>query len=331
MNQNKIFNNRIALIDNIRGLLVLAFIFLHVYVDNTDFRGPEWLVHNGKVADIPIMNFANVSVMDFGPTSFFFVIGLTVFLSFSKRIERSGKKAAYSRYLLRNAVLFSACKIILFIKSNVTEGEFIDWDNISSIAFTGFLLMLFMFDFIRNKPYVRLVLGAIVLVLYHVLKEPLQFLSGAKGGIYGCLGYLGIVLVSSFIVDLARESLLKHAIFSFILFIIAWLVNTNIGKPVFSEYNMPYMVMSIFALNSVYFIFSVIDKLFLKGREIPILAPLGKSLIFFLYLTFIIDAIFYYIPEPLTRTQVFIVEAILIPIYLLIGYFLGKKRIIIKL
>ncbi|MDR0697481.1 MAG: hypothetical protein LBF68_08145 [Christensenellaceae bacterium] len=323
-------SGRIALIDNIRGIIVIAFLALHAFWGNTQYDLPEWITHNGHVADIPIMSFANIAIMDFGPVAFYFIIGLTIFMSFNKRVERDGKKAAYSRYLLRNAVLFSITKIILFVRSKVTGGDFLEWDNICSIAFVGFLLMLFMFDCIRKKPYVRLVLGIAVLAIYKLAYKQIMFLYSTNGGIGACIGFVGVVLITSYIAELARESILKHAILTFLLFIVAWLVSTTIEKPDFSDYNMAYMVMCLFGLNLVYFIFSIIDKFFLKGKEIPIIAPLGKSLIFFLYLTFITDAIKYFM-DPLSLTQSSISFFVCLFAYLIIGYFFGKKKIIVKL
>jgi hypothetical protein len=331
-------------VDNAKGVLVLLYIILHIFtMPSTAYTPPGWLAHGGDIVGVPFFSFLNFSFMDLGPTSFYFFIGLTVFKSFSKKVAAMGKKAAYAKSLSRNAILFGISQTILFVKSKIL-GETFEWDSITSIAFTGVILLAFMSDFIRERAWVRLSIGAAILILYNYFKPALELLSAGNGGIKGCIGYTGVVLIASALGDFAQGSgeqttkfftknMIKYLIVSVALFFAAWAAKTFWGEASFksSDLNGTYMVMATFVMNCIFFLAYILDKLFIKGRPLPIFASFGRNIIVFLYMTFTVDSVLFILPYTYTLTQILIAEAVCVAVYLALAYIFDKKKMVIKL
>jgi hypothetical protein len=341
--KNAKIKERFGSIDNVRGFLVLLFLAAHTWsMGMFSAFVPSWMVHNGDVAGVPFWKFMNFSLMDLGPTAFFFVIGLTVFTVFSKRIARDGKKAVINRYLYRNTLFFSICFTGVYVGGKLSGADFDGWDNMNSIAFTGFMLAPFVYvDFIREKAWVRLLLGAAILAMYYIFKAQIDVLSGHAGGVAACVGYAGFTLVVSFVGDMSRKKGWK-GVFFYVLTSVgiaaaAFLADKYLERASYGNYNMTYMIMSLLAMNTVWFAFYVLDKLFIKNRPIPILAALGRSLILFTLLSWILPSILglialKYIPaEEVAPITLIIIELAGFALYAVIGFIFEKKKIVIKI
>jgi hypothetical protein len=331
--------NRFALVDNVKGVLVLLFLASHIWsIDLFSSFIPSWMLHKGNIAETPFWSFVNFSLMDLGPTAFFFVIGLTIFKAFSSRVEKDGKKAALHHYVYRNVLVLSGAFCLTFIRGRSEPYWRDGWDNIHSIAFTGLLLIPFVYiNFIRNNAWLRLLLGAALLTLFYIYKDKIDVLSGNSGGMAGCVGYAGLVLVVSFVGDMSRKGALPYLLTSAGIVAAAFLANKYLGRASYVEYNTTYMIMSLFVLNIIYFVFYVVDKLFIKNRPIPVLAALGRSLLLFFILSWIIaiatDALLGKIiaadQAPL-RTLV-VIEALCALLYFIVGFVFDKKKIVVKI
>ncbi|MDR2046982.1 MAG: hypothetical protein LBP79_03660 [Clostridiales bacterium] len=332
-NLNERTKYRIALVDNAKGLLVLFFLFTHLFAEPPIlYTPPGWLKHHGDVTPFAFWRFLNISLMDLGPIFFFFFIGLTLFDSFSKRVKTEGKRAAYRKYLFRNAVIFSITFADIFIKGQLPQGMLMRWSALAGIAFTGFLLTPFLAGFIRNNAWVRFVLGAAVLAAYQCFQGYLKFLDSNDGGMMACVGYVGTVLIASVIGDLSKKGFAPYALASVGLFFAAWTAKTRLGEPSYVLFNASYMIMSLFAVNLFYFVIYVIDKLLVKGRALPVFAPLGRNIIVFLFLTLSIEGLLRVLSAaPYTLKQMWIIECACVSAYVLISLILGKKNIVIKL
>jgi hypothetical protein len=334
---------RFGSVDNVRGLLVLLFLAAHTWgMGAFDSFVPRWMVHEGSVAGVWLWEFFNFSLMDLGPTAFFFVLGLTAFSAFSVRVARDGKKAAMHRYIHRNVLFLSLCFMMLYVGAKLNGEAVKDWDNINGVAFTGLLLAPFVYvDFIREKPWVRLLSGAAILALYHIFKAQIDVLSGHAGGVAACVGYAGFTLIVSFIGDVSREKgrkgVLLYLLTSVGIAAAAFLANEFLGRASYPQYNTTYMLMSLMIMNTIWFLFCIVDKLFIKNRPIPVVAAIGRSLIFFTVLSWILAPILSSLAVGIapngavTPATLVIVELIGFAVYAAIGFVFDRKKIIIKL
>jgi hypothetical protein len=335
-------SERFGSVDNARGLLVLMFFITWTWNNGIFHFIPTWMKHEGVVAGVPFLEFFNFSLMDLGPPAFFFVIGLTVFKAFSSRVAKDGKKNATTRYLCRNALFFTGCYMGVYVGGKLSGSDFDGWDNMNSIAFTGLMLTPFVYvDFIRERSWVRLILGAAVLAVYYIFKTEIDRVSGHAGGVAACIGYAGFTLIVSFVGDVSRKKgwkgVLLYLLTSVGIFAAAFLADKFLERASYEHYNLTYMLMSLLAMNIIWLLLYILDKLFIKNRPIPILAALGRSLIFFTLLSWILPSILgdfalKYAPEGgVTVWSLVIAELIGLGIYAVIGFVFEKKKIVIKI
>ncbi|MDR2047360.1 MAG: hypothetical protein LBP79_05645 [Clostridiales bacterium] len=332
-------SERNALVDNVKGLVIIFFIVTNVYfLANLTFKMPEWSIHEGDVNGIPLWSYLNFSLMDLGPAIFFFLIGLTVFPTFSRHTVRDGSRAAYKRFFMRNMTIVGIFCTITFIKSKLLKeingATEHDWDTIQSIGFTGVLLTPFLFGFMRRHAWARVLAGLGVLVLFQLFHKEINIFHSYQGGLAACVGYLGIVLVSSALGDAMRKGIIAYAAASLLLAGAAVLSDRFFGKAAFFEdYNTTYMLMAATFINTVYFAFYVIDKLVLKGRRIPVLSSMGRNLFLYLLISLAVMAVtmIFLADVPLNQTRLLLLEIGVVAAYLLLGIFLEKKNITFKL
>jgi hypothetical protein len=333
---------RFGSVDNARGLLVLMFFITWTWNNGIFQFIPTWMKHNGAVAGIPFLEFLNFSLMDLGPPAFFFVIGLTMFKAFSSRVAKDGKKNAATRYLCRNALFFTGCYMGVYVGGKLSGSTFDGWDNMNSIAFTGLMLTPFVYvDFIRERSWVRLLSGAAILAVYYIFKTEIDRVSGHAGGVAACIGYAGFTLIVSFVGDVSRKKgwkgVLLYLSASVGIFIAAFLADKFLERASYGNYNMTYMIMSLLAMNLVWLLLYVLDKLFIKNRPIPILASLGRSLIFFTLLSWILPSILgdlavkYVGGGTATVLSLVAAELVGLAIYAAVGFIFEKKKIVIKI
>jgi hypothetical protein len=325
---------RLGFIDNVRGIVVLIYMLAHL-VSATDsvVEIPQWFGHDGNVEAFAFWRFFNFSLMDLGQPIFFSIIGLTCFYAVSRRVERGESvKTAVMHFVQRNCILFTVATLWMFVLTRI-ENRDIDWDILQAIAFTGILVSPFiLIKPVRNAPWLRLLLGAAVFVLYQVFYEPLLFLFANEGGMTACFGYLGIVLVASAIGDYLRKSPFKYTLLTSALIFAAVLVVDLWGVAKFRAYNATFMVASLALVNGMLFILYALDKLFLKGKPIPLLSALGKNMLFFFLFFMTIGGLpRLFIPRPLTTFEFWAMVIGYIALYAAIAAVFQKKKIIIKL
>ncbi|MDR1905700.1 MAG: hypothetical protein LBQ27_02125 [Clostridiales bacterium] len=325
---------RNVLVDNVKGLIILLFAVTNIYFNATlSFDMPEWAIHTGDIENIPFWSYLNFSLMDFGPAVFFFLIGLTVFPAFSKRVARDGSRAAFKHFFYRNAAIFGIFMAITFLQNKITDGTR-DWDTIQSVGFTGLLLIPFMSTYMRKHTWTRAVAAAVVLLLFQFFHAQIYMFHGWQGGAAACVGYLGIVLVSSVLADAAKKGVTAYAAASVLVVIAAVLSDKYFGKSqFFTDYNTTYMLMSTAVLNTAYFVFYILDKIVIKNRPVPVLATMGRNLMLYLFLSLAILAVLelFLKDYPLNPTQLIIFETTTVCAYVLLSVLLKKKNITFKL
>lgn len=93
-------HERIAVLDDFKGFMLFFYIFVQVMTLPKTFATPEWFAHS-KIGG-QALPFLSISISDFGPALFFFVIGMAAVCAFENRVKRGGIKAARRHYLYRN-------------------------------------------------------------------------------------------------------------------------------------------------------------------------------------------------------------------------------------
>jgi hypothetical protein len=97
------------------------------------------------------------------------------------------------------------------------------------------------------------------------------------------------------------------------------------------------MVMSLFAINTVFYAFYLLDLLILKGRAVHPFAGLGRSILFFYFLTFTILVTFMAVfnqiigDREVTKVEISVILAVMVALYAALGTIFGIKRIVIKI
>jgi hypothetical protein len=361
LNEGK-FKDRIALVDNVKGILVIIFALSQIAIQIQVVGGGGlwlfeklpigmWYWHSNDVGG-PVGHFwgwLGFNFLDLGPMAFFYLIGIVVFRSFEKRAEYDGKKAALKRFFMRNAaivgIFLPACMIgAMFI------GEVWNWQTIPSIGFTGMLLSPFIIVLvIRKKWWAKLAAGLGVLAFYHFGFDFLQRFSGIEGGPAACFGYLAVVIFAAMFGDFQAmgnrsdkgrgnfniKGIIYYTVATAAFFGFAALIKRLWGPSDYDKYNPTYMVMGLSVINIAYYVLYIFDKLVLKGRPIPILAAMGRNIMLYLILTsFALGIIFNIVPFFKTvdgPEKLYVVQAVVTAAYLLLAVFLQKKKIAFKL
>ncbi|MDR3216515.1 MAG: hypothetical protein LBT55_03760 [Clostridiaceae bacterium] len=324
-------SSRYAIVDNMKGLMVIFYMLAQFMIFiPASFSKHDIVYHSSQTGtDLPFFNFFNMMPLDLGPIAFFFLIGIIMYKVFDRSVEREGK-AAYKRFFIKNAAIIGIFSALLFMVNAVTNDD-MDWQTVHSIGFTGILLMFTLLPKIRRNAWVRLAVGVGILALYTVFKSQIDLFTGTQGGIAACVGFAGAVLISSFLGDVSRKNLGLYAIATAALFGVAIGLKYLLGEALYQSYNTTYIAFGLAWVNLLYFIFCIIDKLFLKNRPIPIIATFGRNIFLYLLLTLVLDGVCELFVPTLNAWQVGIALAIVVSIYVLISLPLAKTKTLFKL
>jgi hypothetical protein len=341
------FKDRVALVDNVKGLLVIIFALsqtmIHINAsvggDTLRYSLPfgigEWFWHSGDVdlSVIPFWRYFGFSMLDMGPIAFFFVIGVVMFWSFERRAPIDGVKTTLKRFFMRNAAIVG-----IFLSFTIISGLFVNsswnWGTIPSIGFTGMLLTPFVaIPPLRKKWWVKAIAGAAILAAYYYGFAAMQNFKGTEGGPTACIGYAAAVLLAAALGDLQRKGILWYTIATAVLFVLSHLAKTYWGAAVYGEYNATYMLMALNLVNLAYYVFYVLDKIFLKGKSVPLLATMGRNIMLYLMLTLLMVVLFTVVPffKSVAVPGIFVIQLIVLIAYLFFAAFLEKKKIVFKL
>ncbi|MDR2091357.1 MAG: hypothetical protein LBP62_06920 [Clostridiales bacterium] len=344
--------NRVALVDNVKGLLVVIFLLSQLMIQingtvggntlKTALNFPVWFWHGADVSDVPFWNFFGFSFLDLGPISFFYVIAVVMFFSFEKRLSVEKKSAVLRRFFMRNGTIVG-----LFLPLNIIASMFLvragglssswNWGTIPSIGFTGLILTPFVaVGLIRRHWWAKTAAGAGVLLFYYYCFDFIRAFDGTEGGPAACIGYAAVVLLAGALGDLQRKGTLWYALGSVVLFLFGvWLKSPNVwGAAVYDDYNATYMILALNLVNAFYFVFYIIDKLLLKGRSIPVLAAMGRNILLYFILTgCVINPLISILPffKSITPPTLFLTQGICLLLYIALAVFLEKKKIVFKL
>ena len=182
---------RIDAIDQFRGFAILLMVIFN-YLSGIE-TVPVWLKH---VPDIG-MNFP-----DLGTPVFVFAIGLTYGLSYHRRRERDGLKAALGHFTRRYLSFIGLGAIITAGQSVLGfKTDLLDWGVLQSIGLAGLLTL----GVISTPTWTRLGVGLGVLALYQLILDRfwLNLVLGSQhGGLPGSLSWAAILILSTVLADI---------------------------------------------------------------------------------------------------------------------------------
>ena len=316
-------NERIAVLDDFKGFMLFFYIFVQVMMLPKTFATPEWFAHSrigGKT-----LPFVSMSISDFGPALFYFVIGMAAGFAFRGRASRFGRRSACRHYIYRNLAVVGIAAVAQFA-GNALSGSSYDWNALSSVGLVGVLL----FPFLEKGTVFRLVSACILLAWYQIFRAELfGLLGGNEGGIAACAAYLALALLASVLSDLLKKDLMLFG-WGVAAVGAAATAMSFLLKPVFREYNASYVVMSLFVISLIFYGFAVVNS-FVK-RNIPYVNAVGKNLLFFFVLTYASTFIArQLISAPLTLVGCILLSCIIFAVYCFVAGLLERKNIIIKL
>lgn len=313
------FLSRIALLDNVRGLIILIYIITQTAILYSSFL-PMWLRHDAGASGI--FN-TNLGFMDLGPSLFYFIIGLTAVMAFNRRKERLGLRAAYTDFFYRNMTLIAFDAIVTFFINKYMYPA--DWNIIRSIGFTGLL----MIPFINSGTKARAAAGLIIIVFYQCFHDRIfALMDGHEGGIAACFGFLTVVLFSSVLKDLYDKGLLYYLLGLIAVFIMG-LISYAFVPIVYREFNSTYLLLTLSLYGAIFFLFALFDR-YVISRPIPVISWMGQSLIMFFVIGAGAQLFITRIYPPIDISNLIYAEIFMISLAALIATILRWKRIIVK-
>ena len=272
---------RLDSVDHFRGLTIILMVVANYLADIRTV--PGWLKHATD---------AGLTFVDVIAPAFLVAIGLTYRVSYERRVERDGTRAAVGHFVRRWLALIGIGAIIS-VGEGLTgaTGRVSDWGVLQAIGVAGLLTL----PLIRRATWVRLCAGVLVLLVYQVgfsLVFADNVLSSPHGGLWGSLSWAAVLMMSSAFGDLlspndkaAGESddgppagayrRMRTGLIGSVGFIVAGLLLSlilPISKPGVSA---SYVLVSIGASASFFWAISVAHTWF--RFRVPVLAWWGRN------------------------------------------------------
>ena len=330
---------RINAFDNARGLLVIFYVVQSCVGAISGLVVPTWFGHNWGNVEEGAATFLRMGLLDVGPSAFYFVLGLTCVLAFQSRLKHMPKKQAYKEHAYRYLTLMGIVAIV-YVGQAIFAGAGHLFGAMHAIAVTGALVT----PFLNMKKWTRLIAAVVILGLFWIFNEQIIGILTTQdfaldGGFAICVGYLGITLLATFLSELYLENIWHYALS---LIPLVGLCVYLYFFETFIEIDSFYVIMTGFVVTCVIFlIYAVFDKYILKGKPIPIIAALGKSLLLFFFLKtilgLVISAIVGDAIEGLAtsdiryRAIVWGTAFASLALLAIMGYIFEKKNIVVKL
>ncbi|HWQ46026.1 MAG TPA: heparan-alpha-glucosaminide N-acetyltransferase domain-containing protein [Longilinea sp.] len=186
---------RFSSIDAFRGFAIMTMVLAN-YLAGVEWI-PAWLKHAPDVG---------LTVIDLVAPFFIFAIGLTYGISTRRRQQRDGSKAMTGHFVRRwlaligiGAILSAAEMAVLYNNGDA------DWGVLQSIGVAGLLTLPMLF----TPTWVRFLTAGGLLVVYQILLNNgwlYPVLSSSHGGIMGCLGWAGMLILTTALADIFHST-----------------------------------------------------------------------------------------------------------------------------
>jgi len=210
--KQKEFNkNRMLSIDIFKGLTIILMIFVNIIEKYHAI--PEWSKHGIGYA---------VTYVDLVLPLFLFMMTLNFKDSYIRRIDKTSKKEVFIHFI-RRYLIFIGIGLIFTIDFSP---PYLRWGPLQVLGLSGLFLLLI----IEFSTKIRLVIGTALILTHQLFILPAfsETMSNLwAGGIYSCIGWGGMMLLSSVIAENLHSKRLKENLlisstilitFSFILF-----------------------------------------------------------------------------------------------------------------
>jgi len=317
--------NRYLSIDFLKGLIILLMVFVNTlgYFDTTPF----WTRH----ADV-----YGLTYVDLIAPCFIFLLTINFHLSFQKRVKRMNKIKLYRHYIIRNLILLGI-GLILYIDASGDQLR-LRWGTLQVISTTALIILLFA----ETPPFVRLLVGILMILLYQMFLLPTYnalIYDFIEGGLIGTLSWGSIGLISSFLSSgLLKGKVKKYFLFIGLLILLIGFITAPFWGISRFLLTLPFNLISIGISSIVFYIIYYIFEVWEKREQFKFLSNdnfitiLGKnSLILFLIHLILINIFFIFLPEDLPIFFTFPLAFLSTFIIWLLGYFLYKSEVIIRL
>ena len=185
------------------------------------------------------------------------------------------------------------------------------WTFMNGVATTCLLMLPFLTSPFRRSAVAKFIAAAIVFTVYIFSREFLQKYAGTAkssegGGVAACVGFLGVVLLTSGIADIAKKGMFYYFLATAVLYLIGLLFTRVLmyayplerladGKSSYEVFSAGYMIGALSKVNVIYFILYSVNHLVFKDKAIPLLATMGRNLllyVLFMLLVMTIEVLF---------------------------------------
>lgn len=340
-------------IDNYRGFVIfMVFLWCCMFLPFRDF---SWVQHTDRYGiDIAF------GIMDYGILMFLLAAGLIMNFVFVRRAEKTGNyKKTRGYYAKRGLMLMGIGAIDLVFKDigDTTITSPYGWEVFMSLGFASMLAA----PFLGRKAWVRVLAGAIIIVLFGLLAEYVPFVHDSLynsrkltyGGPFGAIGMAGLLLWFTVLGDYFQTNKKKFALGILLLWIVAIpSIVISFSDCTGTVSNLVIEDLSVIkrALCISFFDFTPGFLLFggafatltflpiwgisaLIKKEIPFIATMGKNTIifFFLFAIMTIPAFMVFKALPSSPAGATVINAlIVIAVTFPLAYLFKKKNWILK-
>ena len=270
-----------------------------------------------------------LTVADFVAPFFIFAIGLTYRPSFERRMAQCGYAKAAGQFAARYLAIAGIGAIIA--AGTPLTGETPNWGVLQAIGAAGLICILF----IRLGVYARIAAGLVILMAYQLALDAWMLpatLASSHGGLFGSVSWAAMLLLSTALADMLRQSK-KKALFFSLLFLAAGAALSLLFPVSKNRVSASYVLVTLAAGALLFLLF---DGLFGRAKSGGLLAWWGANplLLYVLHLLLLglivlpgISAWYPDVSMPVAALQ----TLLLLGILTLIARLLYKKAVFIRL
>ncbi|MDR2090469.1 MAG: hypothetical protein LBP62_02310 [Clostridiales bacterium] len=338
--------SRDAVVDNVKGLLVLLYAFVHImrnlpYVDgfNLGAAANNLFYHSPPVA----VGWWGFNVLDLAPIAFYFLIGFVMYQSFQKHYDAVGR-GAYRMQFLRNLTVMGLFLLEVYIENSLVKtGSPAPWSYMVGIGFTGILTIPFLTPVFRKTglagALIKFGAAAAVLVVYALLHDALFGLVGGKsghgGGAAASFGFAAVVLFAAGVKDISKLGIKAYAIASAAIYLLGLLVGKVLKVEIsYDVFSAGYLFTGFTKINLIFFILYAVNKYALKDRAVPLLSAIGRNILLYILIAIVVIGALIFLKDSLPKMTflwAFFTAVGIDGLFILLAVPLEKKKIMFKL
>jgi predicted acyltransferase len=321
----KTSQTRIEAIDQFRGLAIVLMVLVNELAGAKII--PAWLKHAPDIG---------LTIADLVAPFFIFAIGLTIGLSFRRRLERDGANKTYQHFFTRFMALIGIGAIITGGEMLIGYStDFVNWGVLQAIGVAGLLTL----PTLALQTAWRWGIGLTLLAGYQILLDRFWLgtvLSSSHGGMFGALSWTAMLILATAMADYFNGNKGKKGRFYLVtgLVLAAGIGLVFISPISKNRVSSSYVLVSLGASGLVFAIFDVLAGKFKAGTRW--LETWGKNPLLLYMLHFMLLAFYalpsnpgWYVQAPLWLA--FLQAVVLIAVLNLIALFLERKNLILSL